>query len=84
MTAAVSSAGRRGWPGGLVQLRSLSCRSMASARSHTAGSRSARVRAGQLFRHLVEHEGYRSIAIESDCVAGLMVDEFVAEGVRCH
>ncbi|MCG5220173.1 erythromycin esterase family protein [Streptosporangium soli] len=34
----------------------------------------------QLFQHLVEHEGYRSIAIESDCVAGLMVDEFVAEG----
>jgi erythromycin esterase-like protein len=36
----------------------------------------------QLFRHLVEHEGYRSIAIESDCVAGLMVDEFVAGDVR--
>lgn len=35
----------------------------------------------QLFQHLVEHEGYRSIAIESDCVAGLIVDEFVADGV---
>jgi erythromycin esterase-like protein len=35
----------------------------------------------ELFQHLVEREGYRSIAIESDCVAGLMVDEFVGEGV---
>jgi erythromycin esterase-like protein len=35
----------------------------------------------QLFRHLVEHEGYRSIALESDAVAGLLVDGFVTEGV---
>ncbi|GAA3805707.1 erythromycin esterase family protein [Sphaerisporangium flaviroseum] len=35
----------------------------------------------RLFRHLAEHEGYRSIAIESDYVAGLEVDEFVARGV---
>ncbi|MFC6014639.1 erythromycin esterase family protein [Plantactinospora solaniradicis] len=35
----------------------------------------------QLFRHLVQHEGYRSIAIESDCLAGLLVDGFVADGV---
>ncbi|MEU0565230.1 erythromycin esterase family protein [Nonomuraea sp. NPDC005983] len=34
----------------------------------------------QVFQQLVEHEGYRSIAIESDCVAGLTVDEFVADG----
>jgi erythromycin esterase-like protein len=33
-----------------------------------------------LFRHLVEYEGYRSIAIESDCLAGLVVDRFVTEG----
>jgi len=33
-----------------------------------------------LFRHLVEHEGYRSIAIESDCLSGLLVDKFVTEG----
>jgi erythromycin esterase-like protein len=33
-----------------------------------------------LFRHLVEHEGYRSIAIESDCLAALLVDRFVTEG----
>jgi erythromycin esterase-like protein len=34
----------------------------------------------QVFRHLVEHEGYRSIAIESDCLAALRVDDFVADG----
>ncbi len=35
----------------------------------------------RLFEHLVEHEGYRSIALESDCVAGLAVDVYVTEGV---
>ncbi|MFI7132664.1 erythromycin esterase family protein [Nonomuraea sp. NPDC050153] len=35
----------------------------------------------EVFRHLVEHEGYRSIAIESDCLMGLAVDAYVAEGV---
>ncbi len=33
-----------------------------------------------LFRRLVAHEGYRSIAIESDCLAGLAVDAFVTGG----
>ncbi|MEU7853501.1 erythromycin esterase family protein [Nonomuraea sp. NPDC049141] len=35
----------------------------------------------ELFRHLVEHEGYRSFAIESDCLMGLMVDDYIATGV---
>ncbi|MFC4006874.1 erythromycin esterase family protein [Nonomuraea purpurea] len=34
----------------------------------------------ELFRHLVEHKGYRSIAIESDILAGLIVDGYVTEG----
>lgn len=34
----------------------------------------------RMFRHLVEHEGYRSIALESSCLAGLTVDAFVAGG----
>jgi erythromycin esterase-like protein len=34
----------------------------------------------QIFQHLVAHEGYRSIALESDCLAGLTVDAFVAGG----
>ncbi|MEU9234232.1 erythromycin esterase family protein [Streptomyces subrutilus] len=31
-----------------------------------------------LFRRLVEEEGYRTIAIESDCTAGLVVDDHIA------
>ncbi|MFP8940080.1 erythromycin esterase family protein [Streptomyces fenghuangensis] len=34
----------------------------------------------ELFRQLVEEEGYRTIAIESDCVAGLIVDDYVTSG----
>ncbi|MGC0417290.1 erythromycin esterase family protein [Embleya sp. AB8] len=30
-----------------------------------------------LFRQLVEQEGYRTIAIESDCMMGLLVDDYV-------
>ncbi|MGP4103341.1 erythromycin esterase family protein [Nonomuraea sp. KM90] len=34
----------------------------------------------ELFRQLVEQEGYRSIAIESDCLMGLVVDDYVTSG----
>ncbi|MCI0385983.1 erythromycin esterase family protein [Streptomyces sp. CNQ085] len=34
----------------------------------------------ELFRQFVEEEGYRTIAIESDCVAGLVVDDYVTSG----
>jgi erythromycin esterase-like protein len=34
----------------------------------------------RMFRHLIESEGYRSIAIESDCLAALIVDAYVAGG----
>jgi erythromycin esterase-like protein len=34
----------------------------------------------RMFQHLVEHEGYRSIVLESSCLAGLTVDAFVAGG----
>ncbi|CAL9349343.1 hypothetical protein SUDANB176_00440 [Streptomyces sp. enrichment culture] len=33
-----------------------------------------------LFRQLVEQEGYRTIAIESDCLTGLVVDDYVTSG----
>ncbi|MFC7304267.1 erythromycin esterase family protein [Streptomyces monticola] len=33
-----------------------------------------------LFRQLVEQEGYRTIAIESDCMRGLIVDDYVTSG----
>jgi erythromycin esterase-like protein len=35
----------------------------------------------ELFRHLVEHEGYRSISIESDCLAALAADAYVTDGI---
>ncbi|GAA3135975.1 erythromycin esterase family protein [Streptomyces rectiviolaceus] len=34
----------------------------------------------ELFRQLIEQEGYRTIAIESDCTMGLVVDEYVTSG----
>lgn len=34
----------------------------------------------EVFRHLVEHEGYRSFAIESDCLRGLLVDDHITAG----
>ncbi|MFE5941751.1 erythromycin esterase family protein [Streptomyces sp. NPDC056480] len=34
----------------------------------------------QLFRQLVEEEGYRTITIESDCIRGLLVDDYVTTG----
>ncbi|NRQ37308.1 erythromycin esterase family protein [Nonomuraea sp. NN258] len=34
----------------------------------------------QLFERLVEQEGYRTIAIESGCLAGLIVDDHVTSG----
>ncbi|MDZ5447144.1 erythromycin esterase family protein [Micromonospora sp. 4G57] len=34
----------------------------------------------ELFRQLVEQEGYRTIAMESDCVMGLVVDDYVTSG----
>ncbi|MEU7576494.1 erythromycin esterase family protein [Streptomyces sp. NPDC041068] len=33
-----------------------------------------------LFRELAEQEGYRTITIESDCLAGLVVDAYVTSG----
>lgn len=33
-----------------------------------------------LFRKLVEQEGYRTIALESDCMMGLAVDDYVTAG----
>ncbi|TMR96281.1 erythromycin esterase family protein [Nonomuraea basaltis] len=36
----------------------------------------------EIFRHLVEHEGYRSFAIESDCLMGLVVDDYITTGAH--
>lgn len=33
-----------------------------------------------LFRQLIEQEGYRTIAIESDCMMGLIADDYITSG----
>jgi erythromycin esterase-like protein len=35
----------------------------------------------EIFRHLVEREGYRSFAIESDCLMSIVVDDYITTGV---
>ncbi|HET6634226.1 MAG TPA: erythromycin esterase family protein, partial [Streptomyces sp.] len=35
----------------------------------------------ELFQQLVEQEGYRTIALESDCMNGLVVDDYVTSGI---
>ncbi|GLW06522.1 erythromycin esterase [Microtetraspora sp. NBRC 13810] len=35
----------------------------------------------ELFHHLVEHAGYRSIAMESDCLAAMVADAYVTDGI---
>ncbi|MEU7861420.1 erythromycin esterase family protein [Nonomuraea sp. NPDC049141] len=35
----------------------------------------------ELFRHLVEHAGYRSITMESDCLLALAADAYVTDGI---
>ncbi|WP_248294137.1 erythromycin esterase family protein [Actinoplanes sp. TBRC 11911] len=34
-----------------------------------------------LFRELVERDGYRTIAVESDCLMGLVTDDYVTSGI---
>ncbi|MDF2706320.1 MAG: erythromycin esterase [Nonomuraea muscovyensis] len=35
----------------------------------------------ELFRHLVEYEGYRSITLESDCLSALAADAYITDGI---
>ncbi|GAB2484252.1 erythromycin esterase family protein [Promicromonospora xylanilytica] len=46
----------------------------------THGENTLLARRNELFRHLVEQEGYRTIALESDCLRGLLVDDHVTTG----
>ncbi|MEU8242939.1 erythromycin esterase family protein [Actinoplanes missouriensis] len=46
----------------------------------THGSEPLLRQRNDLFRSLVERHGYRTIAIESDCLMGLIVDEYVSGG----
>ncbi|WP_017580232.1 erythromycin esterase family protein [Nocardiopsis valliformis] len=46
----------------------------------THGEDTLRQVRNELFQQLVEQEGYRTIAIESDCLMSLVVDEYVTSG----
>lgn len=46
----------------------------------THGSDTLLTLRNELFRQLVEQDGYRTIALESDCLMGLLVDEYVTTG----
>ncbi|MGW4794124.1 erythromycin esterase family protein, partial [Nonomuraea sp. NPDC004297] len=74
-------AGPLDGPGVSAFLRSLPARplllGLGEARHFVAELGQAR---NELFRHLVEHEGYRAFAIESDCLMGLVVDDYLATG----
>ncbi|WP_369372739.1 erythromycin esterase family protein [Promicromonospora sp. Populi] len=43
----------------------------------THGAEAVLQQRNELFRQLVEQEGYRTIVLESDCLMGLIVDEYV-------
>lgn len=47
------------------------------------GERAVEDLRNEIFRELVEHAGYRAFVLESDCVAGLAVDEYVRTGAGC-
>ncbi|WP_244876712.1 erythromycin esterase family protein [Winogradskya consettensis] len=46
----------------------------------THGSEALLAARNELFRELVEQEGYTTIALESDCLMGLIVDDHVTSG----
>src|SRR5687768_18590187 len=44
----------------------------------THGEGSLHAVRNELFRQLVEQEGYRTFALESDCLMGLLVDDYIS------
>ncbi|MFE2850293.1 hypothetical protein ACFXJO_04070, partial [Streptomyces lavendulae] len=73
MTATIRDAARPFSGGALTALLSPAPRLLALGEP-THGVEAFPELRNELFRHLVEHEGYRSIAIESDCLAALVAD----------
>ncbi|MGW4890856.1 erythromycin esterase family protein [Kitasatospora sp. NPDC004240] len=79
MTASIQDAARPFGGGALSALLSPTIRLLGLGEP-THGVEAFLDLRNELFRHLVEHEGYRSIAIESDCLAALTADAYVAGG----
>ncbi|GAA2261324.1 MULTISPECIES: erythromycin esterase family protein [Kitasatospora] len=80
MTASIRDAARAFSGGALTALLSPATRLLGLGEP-THGVEAFPELRNELFRHLVEHRGYRSIAIESDCLSALAADAYVADGI---
>ncbi|QLH20468.1 erythromycin esterase family protein [Streptomyces sp. Rer75] len=79
MTATIQDAARPFTGGALTTLLSPATRLLGLGEP-THGVEAFPELRNEFFRHLVEHEGYRSIAIESDCLSALVADAYVTDG----
>ncbi|MFG2650613.1 erythromycin esterase family protein [Streptomyces sp. NPDC048436] len=80
MTALIRDAARPFTGGALTALLSPATRLLGLGEP-THGVEAFPELRNELFRHLVEHEGYRSIAMESDCLDALVADAYVTDGI---
>ncbi|GAA0419588.1 erythromycin esterase [Acrocarpospora corrugata] len=80
MTSSIRDAARQFTGGALTALLSPATRLLGLGEP-THGVEAFLELRNELFRHLVEHEGYRSIAIESDCLMALTADAYVTDGI---
>jgi erythromycin esterase-like protein len=80
MTASIRDAPRPFTGGALTALLSPATRLLGLGEP-THGVEAFPELRNELFRHLVEHEGYRSITIESDCLSALAADAYVTDGI---
>jgi erythromycin esterase-like protein len=80
MTALIRDAARPFTGGALTALLSPATRLLGLGEP-THGVEAFPELRNELFRHLVEHEGYRSITIESDCLSALAADAYVTDGI---
>jgi erythromycin esterase-like protein len=80
MTASIQDAARPFTGGGLTALLSPATRLLGLGEP-THGIEAFPELRNELFRHLVEHEGYRSITLESDCLSALVADAYVTDGI---
>ncbi|WP_043262964.1 erythromycin esterase family protein [Streptomyces sp. CT34] len=80
MTASIQDAARPFTGGALTALLSPSTRLLGLGEP-THGVEAFLELRNEFFHHLVAHEGYRSITIESDCLMALTADAYVTHGI---
>src|SRR6478609_1709864 len=79
MTAAIEDAAQPVDPATVMRLLPARPRLLALGEP-THGAEVLLEARNDLFRQLVEQQGYRTIAIESDCLMGLATDDYVTSG----